>query len=151
MAATATGRLLPPIITSLHESLYRWQQAGLDPGPLTPDRIWIDSAGALALAFKRDQNPEPLGHVGLAPALAGWLVCLDKWMETFVVIARARSVWTPTELAGALTFTTPALLPPPLLQLPPVDNWERVARGLAVAVADGPLQGTPSNRHWEGR
>lgn len=145
----AADWLLPPVISQLHEHFFAWQTAGKDPGPITPERVWISQQGALALAFPQGRHPEPLGHLGLAPTLATWLVCLDKWMETFVLVARARSVWTPTELAGALTFTTPTLLPPALLQFPPAANWERVARSLAAAVADGPLQGTPTNQHWK--
>ena len=44
--------------------------------------------------------PAPIAHVGLAQELAAWLVMLDKWMETFVVIARARAVWNADELAN---------------------------------------------------
>jgi hypothetical protein len=84
----------------------------------------------------------------LALDLAAWLVLLDKWMETFVVISRARATWTPLELAGALRFTTPPYLPAPLTTEPP-DNWTRVAHALSVAIVDGPLAGAPQDRHWQ--
>jgi hypothetical protein len=61
-------------------------------------------------------------------------------MENHVVLARARTVWTLAELAGALPFTSPSLLPRQLVQFPP-DNWEQVARGLAAIVSDGSLAG----------
>jgi hypothetical protein len=84
-------------------------------------------------------------HVGMAPDMATWFVLLDKWMETFVVIARARTVWTPNELASAMTFVNPMWLPKSLLAQPP-NNWVRVVRALAVAVSDGPLQGTQAQQ-----
>ena len=59
-------------------------------------------------------------------------------METFVVIARARAVWSVQELAGALTFTSKPFLPAALVYMPP-DNWERVALALATAIGDGAL------------
>jgi hypothetical protein len=138
--------LLPPQITTLHESLAAWGRAGFSPGPIQPAAVWFGRSGELA--FARTEMPSPLMRVGLAPDLAAWLVLLDKWMETFVVIARARSVWSLEELAGALGFANPAYLPPALLALPP-DNWQRVAQALASAVADGPLQGEAQNRHWQ--
>jgi len=69
-------------------------------------------------------------------------------METFVVIARARSIWTVGELGAALTFMTPAFLPARLVAQAP-DNWARVALALATAVADGPLAGQSADRHWQ--
>jgi hypothetical protein len=140
--------LLPPAISALHTALYAWQQLQLLPGPVRPERVWVGIEGALAFTFLPGQRPVPLLSVGVAPVLAAWLVMLDQRIETFVVIARARAVWTPRELAGALTFTTPAYLPPELVARAP-DSWIRVARALAIAVADGPLQGGEShNRHW---
>jgi hypothetical protein len=69
-------------------------------------------------------------------------------METFVVIARARAIWSVQELAGALTFTSKPFLPISLLYMPP-DNWERVAMALANAVGDGALRGgVQSDQHW---
>jgi hypothetical protein len=140
-------RLLPPVVGSLHRHLWAWGRAGLSPGPLVAERVWLGPEGALAIAFADPQEPRPLLQVGIAPELAAWLVLLDKWVETFVVIARARAVWAPSELAGALTFVTPAFLPRRLVQQPP-NNWVRVAEALAQAVADGPLAGDSQDRHW---
>lgn len=146
--AEAAELLLPPLITALHHSFCLWQMAHLSPGPLTPARIWINPAGGLAVRFANGQRPQTLYPVAAQAGLAAWLVLLDKWVETFVVIARARSVWTTGELAGALSFTTPSLLPAALVQQPP-DNWMRVAAALARAVADGPLPGLHTDRHWK--
>jgi hypothetical protein len=143
-----TALLLPPLVTELHRSFRAWQMAGISPAPVTPDRFWIDPAGGLAVRFESGQHPETLYPVGAQAGLAAWLVLLDKWVETFVVIARARSVWTTGELAGALSFTTPSLLPSALTSQPP-DNWARVAVALAQAVADGPLPGLHTDRHWK--
>lgn len=144
----AAELLLPPLVTGLHHSFRLWQMARLSPGPLAPERIWIDPAGGLAVRFDNGYHPEPLYPVGAQAGLAAWLVLLDKRVETFVVIARARSVWTTAELAGALSFTTPSLLPSALVQQPP-DNWTRVAVALAQAVADGPLPDLHTDRHWK--
>uniref|UniRef100_A0A7C1FHZ4 Uncharacterized protein n=1 Tax=Caldilinea aerophila TaxID=133453 RepID=A0A7C1FHZ4_9CHLR len=146
------SQLLPPFISQLHERLHEWGELGLSPGPITPDRIWCNVAGSgeaqLAFRFEPGLSPRPLTHVGLAQELAAWFVLLDKWMETFVVIARAREIWTVQELAGALTFTSKAFLPTALLHMPP-DNWQRVAMALAIAVADGELQkGAHAEKHW---
>ena len=132
--------LLPAVITELHCSLHKWGELGKRPGLLTPDRVWATPDGQLIVYFEEGQAPYPLLHVGMAPDLATWFVLLDKWMETFVVVARARTVWKPAELAAAMTFANPLWLPKPLLAQPP-NNWERVVKTLAVAVADGPLQG----------
>lgn len=147
--ATLRNELLPPVISRLHGSLHAWGELGLAPGPITPERIWCNTEGALAFAFERGTAPQPLTHVGLAQELAAWFVLLDKWMETFVVIARARAVWSVQELAGALTFTSPPFLPAALLYMPP-DNWARVATALAEAVGDGELMGGPrTEQHWQ--
>jgi hypothetical protein len=138
-------RLLPPRITELHRNFAAWGMIGLSPGPIVPQRVWIDEKGIPAFAFPDTIEPRPLTHVGLAPDLAAWLVLLDKWMETFVVVARARAVWDVAELAGALTFAAPAFLPRALVLTPP-ENSTRVARSLAQAVADGPLAGEPLDR-----
>ena len=160
--AQATARLLPPLISSLHTNFHAWQKAGLSPGPVTAARMWVDPAGELAVECKEAQHPTaiyPVGayQVGAMQGLAAWLVLLDKWVETFVVIARARAIWSPAELAGALSFTTPSLLPAELVRTAP-HNWERVAQALALAVADGPLDGgrqtngrqtaAHTDRHW---
>ncbi len=147
--ASLRNELLPPAISQLHESLHAWGEMGLSPGPITPDRIWCSTEGALAIAFDYNAAPRPLAHVGMAQELAAWLVLLDKWMETFVVIARARAVWSVQELAGALTFTSRPFLPAALIYMPP-DNWARVAAALAAAVGDGALAGgAQSEQHWQ--
>ncbi|MCC9076267.1 hypothetical protein FKZ61_009105 [Litorilinea aerophila] len=140
--------LLPPLVTELHRSLDAWFALGLAPGPVLPERLRFDREGTLYWRFAGRRRPRPLALHQAAQTLAAWLVLLDKWMETFVVIARARGVWDVPTLAGALSFTTPAYLPAPLVNRPP-DNWERVAQALALAVADGPLAGAPNNRHWQ--
>jgi hypothetical protein len=143
-----TRLLLPPLIGDLHRNFQAWDAAGYSPGPVTPERVWIGAKGALAFLFTGSAAPKPLLQVGLSPDLAAWLVLLDKWMETFVVVARARSVWSVEELGTALPFLTPAFLPPRLVKQPP-DNWARVAAALATAVADGPLAGESEDRHWQ--
>ncbi len=144
----ATALLLPPLISHLHTSFHAWQMAGLSPGPVIPERLWINPAGGLAVKFAGGRSPERLYPVGAQAGLAAWLVLLDKWVETFVVIARARSIWNTAELAGALSFTTPSLLPAQLTRTAP-DNWERVAVALARSVADGPLPGLHTDKHWQ--
>ncbi len=140
--------LLPPVISKLHENLHEWGEMNLSPGPMTPDRIWCNSDGALSLIFDDLDSPRALSHVGMAQELAAWFVLLDKWMETFVVIARARAVWSAQELAGALTFTSKPFLPAALIYMPP-NNWERVAAALAAAVGDGELRDVgQSEKHW---
>jgi hypothetical protein len=155
--AQATALLLPPLISSLHSNFHAWEMAGLSPGPVVAERVWVNPAGELAFEFKDSRHPTAIYPVGRMAGLAAWLVLLDKWVETFVVIARARAVWSPVELAGALSFTTPSLLPAQLVRTAP-DNWERVALALALAVADGPLAGgrrtdghptgAHTDRHW---
>jgi hypothetical protein len=135
--------LMPPIISELHCSLHKWGTLGKRPGLLTADRTWATPEGTLVVYFEEGQAPYPLLHVGMAPDMASWFVLLDKWMETFVVVARARMVWTPAQLASAMTFANPAWLPKALVAQPP-NNWQRVVRALAVAVGEGPLQGAPS-------
>jgi hypothetical protein len=130
--------LLPPLITELHRSLHKWGTLGKRPGLLTPDRVWATPEGTLVVHFEDGQAPYPLLHVGMAPDLASWFVLLDKWMETFVIVSRARTVWTPAELASAMTFVNPLWLPKALVTLPP-NNWVRVVHALAKAVADRPL------------
>jgi len=105
--AQATALLLPPLISSLHTNFHAWQKAGLSPGPVTAPRMWVDPAGELAVECKEAQHPTaiyPVGayQVGAMQGLAAWLVLLDKWVETFVVIARARAIWSPAELASYL-------------------------------------------------
>lgn len=144
----AAAALLPPQITKLHEQFRAWSEAGFSPSPVLAYRIWLGPDDELYFHFTGDASPTALGAVGGALDLAAWLVLLDKWMETFVVIARARAVWSPQELASALPFTTPPFLPPQLVTDPP-DNWARVAQALAQATVDGPLAGAPQDRHWQ--
>ncbi len=140
--------LLPPLVTELHYAFRAWGVAGLSPGPVLARRIYFNEEGALAFHFLEGASPRSVIAVGGAPDLAAWLVLLDKWIETFVVLARARTVWTAAELTSALTFLTPAYLPAKLVAHPP-DNWESVAQALALIVADGPLVGKPTNQHWQ--
>lgn len=111
----------------------------MSPGPVIPHRLWIDQSGNIAVRFTADP-PAPQSTVGAGEGLAQWLLLLSKWMEIHVVLARARTVWTLAELAGALPFTSPSLLPRQLAQFPP-SNWEQVARGLAAIISDGALAG----------
>ena len=133
-------KLQPPLITALHQSLHKWSELGKRPGLLTPDRVWVTENGTLIVYFEEGQAPYPLLHVGMGPDMATWFVLLDKWMETFVIVARARTVWTPNELATAMIFVNPLWMPKSLVALPP-NNWARVVKALAMAVADRPLQG----------
>lgn len=142
------GLLLPPLISHLHASFHAWGQLGYSPGPLSPKRVYFNAAGLVAFEFFDRQKPLPLSQAGVGPDLAAWLVLLDKWMETYVIIARARTTWSLQELASALSFVTPAFLPTRLTAHPPA-NWERVAVALAMTIVDGPLQGTPTNQHWQ--
>jgi hypothetical protein len=151
--------LLPPLITQLHRNFRAWSDAGLSPGPIEPARLFVSPEGGLTFAFPEKGAPElmapqPLAaNVGAARDLAGWLILLDKWMETFVVLARARHAWSTSELASALPFLSPIYQSSALIEMPPL-NWERVARALAQSVIDGPLQGGdedegPENKHWQ--
>lgn len=139
--------LTPPLVTELHQSFRAWGDAGYSPGDMDARRLYFNPAGELAFHFMDGYRPQPLLQVGPAPDVAAWLVLLDKWMETFVVIARARMVWRGAELSSALTFLSPAYLPAKLVAHPP-DNWERVAQALAAVIVDGELRGAPDNRHW---
>lgn len=141
------GILLPPLISELHASVHAWSQLGYSPGSLTTQRVYCNERGIVAFAFEDREKPRALPPVGVGPDLAAWLVLLDKWMETYVVIARARMTWRLPELASALSFLTPAFLPAKLVIHPP-DNWERVAVALSIALADGSFRGTPTNQYW---
>jgi hypothetical protein len=133
---TANAQLHPPLVTALHRSLQAWGDVGYSPGPIAAANIWFSEDGALAIA--KETPPKPLMQIGLAPDLAAWLVLLDQSMATFVVVARARALWSVEELAAALTFLTPAFLPRELVEQAP-NNCERVAQAVAAAVADGPM------------
>lgn len=140
--------LLPPMVTELHQAVRAWALAGYSPGPIWPRRIYFNEQGEIAFHFLEGAQPARIVAGGGAPALAAWLVLLDKWVETFVVLARARTVWTLEELTCALPFVSPAYLPERLVAHPP-NNWEQVAQALALSIADGQLQGAPTNRHWQ--
>lgn len=131
----------PSLISAWHRSFKAWADLGLSPGLAAPSRVWVGPDGALAFRFAPNEQPQPISHVGQARELASWLVLLDKWLETSVVVARARAVWSEVELGGALSFTTPAFLPHALVAMPP-DNWERVAMALAAGVAESSLFGS---------
>lgn len=142
------GFLLPPLISELHASFHAWGVIGYSPGPLSPNRVYCNADGLVAFYFDDSDKPLPLLQVGSGPDLAAWLVLLDKWMETYVVIARARMMWNLRELASALSFVTPAYLPTRLAAHPP-NNWERVAVALSLVLADGTLHGNPTDQHWQ--
>lgn len=130
---------MPDFVSLAHASLHQWQAAGRSTGSITPGRLWIDPKGDLAIRFEKKLTPPERSAVGEHQGLAAWLVLLDTWMDTFVVVARARAIWNVEELAGTLPFVNPAFLPEEIVRLTD-GNWERVARGLAAAVADGPLR-----------
>ena len=132
--AAAVEWMGPELISDLHRSFARWTEARLSTGPVLPHRLWIDQSGLVAIRFATGA-PDRLPEVGAGEELAQWFVLLSKWMETYVVLARARGVWSTPALAAALPFLSPCMLPRPLAQLPP-DNWEEVARGLAAIVLD---------------
>ncbi len=138
--AAVQQQMLPQQITALHQRFRVWGDAGMSPGPVTPARTWCGADGRLFFKFEEGHSPQPLTHVGLAREVAAWLVMLDLWMETFVIVARARTVWSTGELAAALSFTTPAFLPPALATTG-ADTWQRVAQALALAAAEGALPG----------
>lgn len=132
----ATEWLQPSRLAELHRGFQAWGMASRSPGLVTPDRIWLFPDGGVSFRFARGEQPAVQSAVGAHAGLAAWLVLLDKYVETSVVLTSARAVWSAVELVGALAFATPALLPAPLLALPP-NNWERTARALARVVANG--------------
>ena len=141
------GILQPSLISKLHRSFHTWGRLGFSPGLFSPNRVFCNEEGLVAFFYKGTDKPHPLLQMGAGPDLAAWLVLLDKWMETYVVIARARRVWNLHELASALSFVSPAFLPTTLVAHPP-DNWERVAVALSHALTDGSLTESSTNRHW---
>lgn len=140
--------LLPPLVSELHASFRAWGAIGYSPGPLSPSRVYFNAQGQVAFFFDDPDRPLPLLDIGIGADLGAWLVLLDKWMETYVVIARARTTWSLQELASALSFVTPAFLPPRLAAHPP-DNWERVAVALSIVLVDGALHGKSTDQHWK--
>ncbi len=131
----------PSPVGELHQAFRRWIRAGYSPGPLSPERVWVDAGGWLAIRFGLGRRPGPLDAVGSGIHLAAWLVLLDHFVDTPVVIARARLVWSTGELAEALSFTAPAFLPSALVR-PGTSHWEAVAHALAHVVGDRPLGGS---------
>lgn len=111
--------LLLPLVSQLHHQFQTWAATGCSPGPVIPERVWINPQGELAFYFVHGRRPQPQMQVGLAPDLAAWLVLLDKWMDTFVVVARARTIWSVTQLGAALSFMSSAFLPKQLVVQPP--------------------------------
>lgn len=140
--------LLPPHISRLQRSLRAWHDAQLSLGCILPQRFWLLPEERLAVGFAKRSKPEPATFTSKGREIAGWLLLLDKWMETFVVVARARTVWSVAELGAALPFLAPAYLSADLLHYPP-ENWQRLAQVLAIALADGEMSGEPDNRHWQ--
>lgn len=141
--------LLPPLIGKLHASFRAWQVVGYSPGTIVPNRVYFNDQGQLAFEFESPYRPLPVSPMGASRDLAAWLVLLDKWMETYVIMARARMVWNVQELASALPFVSPAFLSARLTAHPPHDNWERVAVALSITLADGALRGAPTDQHWQ--
>ena len=131
--------LTPAAVAALHRAFYAWLDTGFSPGPVLPERIWLHDEGALAFHFEADRQPNRQPPVQLAPDLAAWLLLLDKWMDTYLVIANAREVFSVAQLAGALSFLSAAYLPPELLRSA-TNQCETVATAVALAVADGPLR-----------
>lgn len=129
----------PANLPQWHRSFQAWGDAHLSPGLVIPQRIWLAPDGVIAFHFGKDERPITQSAVGSHAGLAAWLVLLDKYIDTKQVIESACTVWSTVDLAGALAFTAPALLPAPLLTLSP-QNWERLARALAQAVASRSLQ-----------
>jgi hypothetical protein len=129
------------LVTALCVKMRAWGDAGLSPGAITPQRVHVGLDGALAFEFVERTGPSAVpSNVGASPDLAGWMVLLDKWVETAAVVASALKVWSTGELAGALPFVTPAFLPDALVVWPPV-NWARVARALADVAASDEMAG----------
>lgn len=144
------ANLLPPQITELHRSLRRWHDLNLSIGIVSPRRFWVTADDQLLIHFGGNSSPQTTTFVSNGKELAGWLLLLNHWMETFVVIARARTVWSVSELGAAIPFLSPAYLPQSLLTLT-ADNWQSLATALATALADGDMAGEPTNRHWQKR
>jgi hypothetical protein len=131
--ARAMAQPLP--LTALHQSMHAWGDAGLSPGPITPQSVFVGPDGGLAFLFEGKRHPAPLTPTtGAAQDVAAWFVLLDKTLPTDAVIGRARDVWPHEALVTALPFVTPVFLPNPLVRYPP-DNWQRVARALAAVAA----------------
>lgn len=141
------GILQPSLVSELHRNFSAWGRLGFSPGLLSPNGVYFNEQGLVAFCYQGADKPHSLLQIGVGPDLAAWLVLLDKWMETYVVIARARMVWNLHELASALSFVSPAFLPTTLVAHPP-DNWERVAVALSHTLADGSLAESLTNRHW---
>jgi hypothetical protein len=131
--AMATHWIAPSTLEPLHRSFAAWGAAHRSPGLVTPERIWLTTMGTVAFHFERNAQPAPQSTVGAHAGMAAWLVLLAKYTEMSAVIESAGKVWSINDLAGALAFTTPALLPQNVLTLSP-NNWESVARALAADI-----------------
>lgn len=147
--AAVAHLLLPPQIEALHRRFRGWGEAGMSPGAVTPARTWCGDDNRLFFRFDDGHSPLPLTHVRLARELAAWLVMLDQWLETDVIMARARNVWSTGELAAALSFMTPVFLPS-ALQTVDAHHWERVALALARIVAAGPQRNAAAQAEQPG-
>lgn len=131
--------ITPASLPQWHRSFQAWGQANRSPGLISPERIWLAPEEILAFHFSGKERPAIQSAVGSHAGLAAWLVLLDKYTETRTVLESAAAVWPAADLAGALAFTAPALLPASLLTMPP-QNWERLARALAHYIASGSIQ-----------
>jgi hypothetical protein len=135
----------PSSLPQWHRSFQAWGKASRSPGLVSPERIWLAADKIVAFHFRGKERPTIQPAVGSHAGLAAWLVLLDKYVETGVVLESAATVWSTADLAGALAFTAPALLPASLLTMPP-QNWERLARALAHQIANGSIQ-QPQEAH----
>ncbi|MBX3000550.1 MAG: hypothetical protein KF893_18665 [Caldilineaceae bacterium] len=135
----------PATLPQWHRGFQAWGKANRSPGLVTPERIWLAPEGIVAFHFTKGEQPAIQSAVGGHAGLAAWLVLLDKSIETQTVLDSAGAVWPSADLAGALAFTAPALLPASLLTMPP-QNWERLARALAHRIANGSHQ-LPQENH----
>lgn len=132
--AQATQWIVPQRLEALHRSFSAWGFANRSPGIVSPERIWLTETGLVAFHFKHREQPAQQSAVGGYAGIAAWLVLLSKYTDLSAVLRSADAVWSTNELAGALAFTTPALLPVGVLRVAPA-NWEAVAAALAARVS----------------
>lgn len=149
--AQAQNCLTPSLVKTLHRSFKEWEAVPLSPGPILPQSVFIDTTGALAIHAPTEAGLLPkMSNTGLAQDLAAWLVLLDKWVSTDVVVGSAAEVWSVDALAQALPFITPAFLPRGMMKWPPA-NSERVARAVARVAAASPAAPAPVEETAERR